>query len=63
MDNIIYIYYKRNLEKFKDFEFDLLSVYDIRLLKNITNFLNIRIIRDRSYLKIYLIQNEHIDKI
>ena len=55
MDDIIYIYYKRNLEEFKDFEFDLLSVYDIRLLKDITNFLNIRVIKDRSCLKIYLI--------
>ena len=55
MDDIVYIYYKRNLEKFKDFKFDFLNVYNIRLLKDITNFLNIRIIKDRSYLKIYLI--------
>ena len=55
MDDIIYIYYKRNLEKFKDFEFDLLSVYNIRLLGDITNFLGIHVIRDRSSLKIYLI--------
>ena len=55
MNNIIYIYYKRNLKKFKDFEFDLLNVYNIRLLGDIINFLGIRIIKNRFYLKIYLI--------
>ena len=55
MNDIVCVYYKRNLGKFKDFEFDLLSVYNIRLLGDITNFLGIRVIRDRSYLKIYLI--------
>ena len=55
MDDIVCVYYKRNLEKFKNFEFDFLNVYNIRLLGDITNFLNIRVIKDRSYLKIYLI--------
>ena len=55
INNIIYIYYKRNLEEVKDFKFDFLSVYNIRLLKDITNFLGIRVIKDRFYLKMYLI--------
>ena len=49
--------------KFADFNKKLFIKYKIRVLKNIENFLNIRIIRKKSSRRLYLAFNIFIKKI
>ena len=54
VDDIIAAYRKRDLPKLKTFKKHLIGRYEIKDLGNLTQFLEIRIIRDRKNKKIWL---------
>ena len=51
------------MSKYKVFEKKLISIYEIHILGDIENFLNIRILRNRSKRKLIFILNGYIEKI
>ena len=57
------MYSSKNALKFVDFNKKLLTKYEIRVLKDTENFLNIRIFRKRSSRRLYLAFNAFIKKI
>ena len=63
IDDIIAVYFSKNVLKFADFNKKLLTKYKIRILRDTENFLNIRIFRERSSRRLYLIFNVFIKKI
>ena len=60
---MIVVYSSKDTLKFADFNIKLLAKYKIRVLEDIKNFLGIRILRKRSFGRIYLIFNAFIEKI
>ena len=63
INDIIVIYFSKNILKFVDFNKKLLTKYEIRVLKDTENFLDIRIFRERSSRRFYLAFNTFIKKI
>ena len=63
MDDIIVVYFSKNVFKFVDFNKKLLTKYKIRVLRDTENFLDIRIFREKSFRRFYLIFNVFIEKI
>ena len=63
IDDIIVVYSSKNILKFVDFNKKLLTKYEIRVLKNTENFLDIRIFKERSFRRFYLAFNIFIKKI
>ena len=63
MDDIIVVYFSKNILKFVDFNKKLLIKYKIRVLKDTKNFLNIRIFKKRFFRRFYLIFDAFIKKI
>ena len=63
IDDIIVVYFNKNILKFIDFNKKLLTKYEIRVLKDTENFLNIRIFRKRFFRRFYLAFNVFIKKI
>ena len=61
MDDFIIAYSKQNEHHMQQFETKLLKKYEIRKLDKANHFLGIRIIRDRSLRKLWLIQDAYID--
>ena len=56
------IYHPRYQAKFDVFKRELLSTYEIRCLGPISNFLSIRITRDITQLKLWLMLDAFIEK-
>ena len=63
VDDIIVIYFNKNVLKFVDFNKKLFIKYKIRVLEDTENFLSIRIFRKRSFRRFYLVFNAFIKKI
>ena len=63
IDDIIVVYSSKDVFKFVDFNKKLLVKYEIRVLKDIENFLGIRIFKERSSRRLYLAFNVFIKKI
>ena len=63
VDDIIVVYFSKNVFKFADFNKKLLTKYKIRVLKNTENFLGIRIFRKRFFRRLYLAFDTFIEKI
>ena len=63
IDDIIAVYFNKDVFKFADFNKKLLTKYEIRVLKDIKNFLNIRIFRKRIFRRFYLALDAFIEKI
>ena len=63
IDDIIVVYFSKNVLKFADFNKKLLIKYKIRILRDTENFLNIRIFKKRSSRRLYLAFNAFIEKI
>ena len=63
IDDIIAVYFSKNILKFVDFNKKLLTKYEIRVLEDTKNFLDIRIFKKRSFRRLYLAFNVFIKKI
>ena len=63
IDDIIVMYFSKDILKFVDFNKKLLTKYEIRVLKDTENFLSIRIFRKRFFRRFYLAFNAFIEKI
>ena len=63
IDDIIIVYFSKDIFKFADFNKKLLIKYKIRVLRDIKNFLGIRIFKKRFSRRLYLIFNAFIKKI
>ena len=63
INDIIVVYFNKNILKFVDFNKKLLTKYKIRVLEDTENFLNIRIFKKRSFRRLYLALNTFIKKI
>jgi hypothetical protein len=61
VDDIIITYSKEHKAKVEQFESKLLAKYEVRVLGEATQFLGIRIVRDRPQKKLWLIQDAYID--
>ena len=57
------MYSSKDILKFADFSIKLLAKYEIRVLKDIKNFLNIRIFKEKTFRRLYLAFNTFIKKI
>ena len=63
VDDIIVMYSNKDVFKFVNFNKKLLAKYEIRVLEDTENFLDIRIFRKRSFRRLYLALNAFIEKI
>ena len=63
MDDIIVVYSSKDVFKFVDFNKKLFIKYEIRVLGDTENFLGIRIFKERSSRRFYLVFNVFIKKI
>ena len=62
VDDILAVYAPKHQERMKEFESRLMNKYEVRKLGEAEHFLGIRIVRDRSQRKLWLIQDSYIDK-
>ena len=63
MDNILALYLSRDQNKMDEFKAKLIAKYAIRELGEAQHFLGIRIVRERSNRKLWLIQDSYINKL
>jgi hypothetical protein len=63
VDDIVIICLKENLNRMRFFEKLLMKRFEMRILRELKWFLEIKIIRDRANRKIWLCQNSYISKI
>jgi hypothetical protein len=63
VDDIITLYHRRNKQQFHRFREHFVETYEVREMQKFEWFLGIRILRDRTKHKIWLIQDAYIDKI
>ena len=63
MDDILALYSSRDQNKIDEFKAKLIAKYAIRELGEAQHFLGIRIVRERSNRKLWLIQDSYIDKL
>ena len=63
VDDIVVVYASKHQSKFDAFEKELLSSYKIRSLSQTENFLRIRVLRDRSERKLWLMLNAFCKRI
>jgi hypothetical protein len=62
VDDIMIIYLKENLKRIRFFEKSLMKRFEMKILKKLKWFLEIKIIRNRNNKKIWLCQNLYISK-
>jgi hypothetical protein len=63
VDDIVVAVASKNKDIYRQFDRQLRAAYDVRFLGELKWFLGIRIIRDRSQKKIWLMQDSFIDKV
>ena len=63
VDNIITTYDSKNQYQIDEFESKLMNKYEIQKLGEVEHFLGVRIVRDQSQRKLWLVQDSYIDKI
>jgi hypothetical protein len=63
VDDILILYAPKHQLKMDQFEQEFLNRYEMRKMGNAEHFLGVRIIRDRPYRKLWLIQDSYIDKL
>jgi hypothetical protein len=62
VDDIVMAFHQLNTHLHKSFEQDLVDLYNIKAMGDLTWFLGIRIVRDRVLHKTWLVQDAFIDK-
>jgi hypothetical protein len=63
VDDILTAYSPKHQERMDRFELRLMDKYELRALGEAEHFLGIRIVRDRSQRKLWLVQDSYIDKL
>ena len=63
IDDIIVLCYPLHQRAYKEFKTHLLKAYNIRDIRELKQFLGIRVIQDRSKYKIWLYQDSYINKV
>ena len=63
VDDIITTYNSKNQYQIDEFESKLMNKYEIQKLGEVEHFLGVRIVRDWSQRKLWLVQDSYIDKI
>lgn len=63
VDDIVMAFHRSNAYLHKSFEKDLVNLYNIKAMGDLTWFLGIRIVRDRALHKTWLVQDAFIDKV
>lgn len=63
VDDILAIYHKYNQNQMDDFEKELMKIYELRVMGEASNFLNVRIVRERNSKMLYLLQDDYIDSL
>ncbi|KAI1509646.1 Pol protein [Pyrenophora tritici-repentis] len=63
VDDIVVAVASKNKDVYRQFDQQLRAAYDVRFLGELKWFLGIRVIRDRSQKKIWLMQDSFIDKV
>jgi hypothetical protein len=63
VDDIVMAYHKSNSHEHQMLEQQLTERYDLKAIGDLTWFLGIRVVRDRSERKIWLIQDAYIEKV
>jgi hypothetical protein len=63
VDDILLMATKPHLTDLEELAINLANTYEIRRMKEFNQFLNIRIIRDRPNRRLYLSQDQYIDKL
>jgi len=63
VDDILTAYASKHQNRIDEFESGLIAKYELRSLSEAEHFLGIRIVRDRSIQKLWLIQDSYIDKL
>jgi hypothetical protein len=63
VDDILLMATKPHLTDLEELATNLANIYEIRRMKEFNQFLNIRIIRDRPNRRLYLCQDQYIDKL
>jgi hypothetical protein len=63
VDDIVMAFHRSNAHLHKFFEQDLVDLYNIKAMGDLTWFLGIRIVRDRALHKTWLAQDAFIDKV
>lgn len=63
VDDILLMATKPHLTNLEELATNLANIYEIRRMKEFNQFLNIRIIRDRPNRRLYLSQDQYIDKL
>lgn len=63
VDDIVMAFHRLNAYLHKSFEKDMVGLYNIKAMGDLTWFLGIRIVRDRALHKTWLVQDAFIDKV
>ena len=63
VDDIVLFYHSKDKHLVDEFELQFLKVYEVRIIGDTEYFLGIRIVRDYSLRKIWLLQDSYIDKL
>ncbi|KAI1515853.1 Pol protein [Pyrenophora tritici-repentis] len=63
VDDIVMAFHRSNAYHHRSFEKDLVDLYNIKAMGDLTWFLGIRIVRDRALHKTWLVQDAFIDKV
>jgi hypothetical protein len=63
VDNIFIIYYQTHYLEALELKNKLRKAYELKELREISKFIGIRIIRDRPNRKLWICQNNYIEKI
>src|SRR5438034_5472972 len=63
VDDIIIAYHRSNQQEHRQLEQQLMDAYDLTAIGDLAWFLGIRIVRDRTEHKIWLVQDAYIEKI
>jgi hypothetical protein len=63
VDDIVVAVASKNKDAYHQFDQQLRATYDVRFLGELKWFLGVRVIRDRSQKKIWLMQDSFIDKV
>ena len=63
VDDIVALYHPKHASKYKQFERELISIYEVHVLGDIENFLGIRVLRNRPERKLALVLDAYIERI
>lgn len=63
VDDLLLMYHSRYEKKFLELQAQLLALYEFRVRGDASHFIGIRILRNRTDRKLWLIQDSYIDKI